>query len=92
MCKMTMADVRADVPSFFSRGAMEFFGSRIESSLMKGDYFITSEVPPYEGKRYTVRWWNRDGRIKSMGKGFTKYPTKEDAKEAIKELQKEREA
>jgi len=84
-----MADVRADVPNFFSKGAMQFFGSRIESALMKGDYFITSEQPPYGARKYTARKWNRNGGIDSVGKGFTKYPTKEAAKEAIKELQKE---
>lgn len=28
---------------FFSRGAMLFFESRVESGLLKGGYFITSE-------------------------------------------------
>ena len=64
---------------FFSPGAMQFFHCRIESALIRGRYFITSEQmeeheymdaqgrmqPPTE-RRYTVRYAQDDGSIESI--------------------------
>lgn len=64
---------------FFSRGANDFFHSRIESDLIRGRYFITSEqcedgtrfdthgapIPASE-RRYTARYANDDGSITSL--------------------------
>lgn len=64
---------------FFSRGAMAWFHCRIESGLIRGRYFITSEqcedgsrfdthgdpIPATE-RRYAVRYANDDGTINTL--------------------------
>ena len=71
----TLADARAHNTAqglhFFDRGTMKFWKSRIESTLIRGRYFITSEAPFELGGRtarriYAVRYANNDGTIKTL--------------------------
>ena len=64
---------------FFSRGARDFFHSRVESDLIRGRYFIPSEqcedgtrfdthgepIPASE-RRFTVRWVEDNGSITTL--------------------------
>ena len=67
----TIADVRQANKDaghyFFERQTMNFFGSRIESSLYAGQYFITSEEGLYESdpRRYTIRMARPDGSVQN---------------------------
>ncbi len=79
----TLTDVmRANRDSghyFFTPGAVQFFHSRIESALIRGRYFVTSEqesdgtgfdvrgnpVPASE-RRYCVRYAEDDGSITTL--------------------------
>lgn len=72
---------------FFSRGAMRFFNTRIETKVIGGWYFVTSEQYSDETPRlFTVRKANEDGsEIDTIGE-FQAYETKADAKSAIARL------
>lgn len=74
---------------FFDRKTMNFFNSRIESSLLKGGYFITSEQietsQGVEPRKYTLRKCNVDATVATVG-GFQRFRTKEAAKYYIKTL------
>lgn len=83
----TMAEVRAGYPLWFEPGAMRFFGSKIESSLLKGEFFITSECCGAGHPRlFSVRRATAEG-IATIGE-CQAYKTKADARDAVKELQK----
>jgi hypothetical protein len=59
---------------WFERSTMRFFNSRIESGLLRGRFFITSERRELDfPKRYTVREVLADGDIKTVGEfqGYT---------------------
>jgi hypothetical protein len=85
----TMADVRAANRlignHWFERSTMRFFKCRIESTLVRGQYFITSEERPDGPRRYSVRCAKPDGTIDTVGEFFA-YLTKEDARDAIRAL------
>lgn len=59
---MTISDVkilnRKAGRHFFDHETMKFFSSKIESSLLKGNYFITSEKPPRNPRYYVIRRYN----------------------------------
>jgi hypothetical protein len=85
-----MASVRAANQSignhWFDRDSMRFFNTRLESGLIAGRYFITSErMDENHARRYSVREALPDGSIDTIGE-FQAYTTKEDAREAIKAL------
>jgi len=67
----TMADVvaanRAIGHHFFDLNTMRCFHSRIESRLIAGKLFITSEKGPEEIRKYTVREAQPDGTIDTVG-------------------------
>jgi len=67
---------------WFEKDTMRFFHSRIESGIIRGRYFITSEVNPSDEKRYSVRYVTDDAEIETLGE-FHSYKTKEAAKRAI---------
>lgn len=74
---------------FFDRDTMRFFHSRIESGLLKGKYFITSE----SDMRNTTRFFNvqmieDNFRINTVAP-FNTLTTKERAKDYIKRLTEE---
>ena len=78
---------------FFSRGAMKFFNSRIETTSIdvggKG-YFITSEQ--FDDKKprgYTVRSIDLATGDTSEESQFQEYKTREDALDARKQIVKQ---
>jgi len=64
---------------WFDDETMLFFKSRIESDLIDGQFFITSEQSPDGPRAYTIRAANDDGHIVTMG-DFGQYVTLEAAK------------
>lgn len=85
--KRSMADVRRRSAEtghhWFSRKTMQFFKSRIESTLYKNGCFVTSEEPPYGARRYSVRRAMADGSIETVG-DFMAYRHVEDARAAAR--------
>lgn len=68
---------------FFDRKTMRFFNTRIESGLLKGKYFITSEAfKESQPRLYTLREIQDDLQIKTVGQ-FNSCKTKEEAKRLI---------
>jgi len=68
---------------FFERKTMSFFKSKIESGLLKGRFFITSEQNREDEPRaYTVREVQEDYSIKTIG-AFMGYKSKAAAKNSI---------
>ena len=75
---------------WFSKKTMKFFNTKIETSLLKGGYFVTSEDIDNNGfRKYKIRQVKNDkGNIKTIGDSFNRL---DDAKDIIKEmLQKEK--
>ena len=78
---------------FFDRGAMRFFESRIESGLLKGGYFITSErfasisydadieIP---SRMFHVRKIDEEWPL-GIDRIGDHYETREDAMDAVRE-------
>jgi len=69
---------------WFTPKTMKFFASRIESHVIKGEYFITSEKTGFnsENRAYTIRKANSNGSIETIGK-FNGFATKAEAKQNI---------
>jgi hypothetical protein len=70
--KRTMSDVRAANKAagqfWFSRETMRFFKSKVETSLLRGGYFITSEREEAGSqRRYTIRRENAEHYIDTVG-------------------------
>lgn len=57
---------------FFDKETMKFFGSKIESKVLQGRFFITSEKYPDGKIFYSARKANDDGRIATLGQDHTK--------------------
>lgn len=71
---------------FFSKGAKNFFQSKMESALIADKYFVTSERFDSASKMlFTVRMALPNGAIKTMGT-FQQFNTKSEAIAFIKEL------
>lgn len=72
---------------FFDKGAMEFFGSKLESPLFPNDCFVTSEDNFDRSKRlFTIRKFDRaTGSIEDASE-FQAYSTKEEAIAAAKQV------
>lgn len=68
---------------FFDDDTMEFFDSRIETVLMRGRFFVTSEKGPSGPRMFTVREAHDDGTIGGVGEGFMGYGTRDEAIEWI---------
>jgi len=62
---------------FFSTGAMRFFDSKIESSVLAYRHFITSEQGPDNVRRFSVRVVSDDGRVDTLSEHgqFESYPS-----------------
>lgn len=86
----TLADVKAANKAagshWFDRDSMTFFNTRIESKLLAGNYFITSELLHGFPRRYSIRQAQPDGNIATIGE-FQGFTTRAAAMAAIKELQ-----
>ena len=69
---------------WFSTGTKRFFDSKIESRVLHGQYFISSEkIPGDKERKFTLRKALENGQIESMG--FHAFKTKVQAKNALKE-------
>jgi len=70
---------------WFSKKTMKFFDTKIETSLLKGGYFVTSEDVEKNGlRKYKIRKVkNNKGNIKTIGNSFN---TLEEAKGIIKDM------
>ena len=65
---------------WFSKGAMEFFNTKIESEPTEKGYFVTSEYPedPIQ-KRYTIRYFDPiTNKVETIG-DFRQYETLSEA-------------
>ena len=74
---------KANGGHWFDADTMRFFKSRIESRIIAGNRFVTSEQPPSGPRMYSVRFFREDGSVGTVGE-FCRYLTKEDAIEAAK--------
>lgn len=78
----TMDDVqvanRAIGNHWFDRSTMRFFKTRIESRLIAGHRFVTSEQGPDGRRRYSIRDAQPDGTIDTVGE-FQGYGSKKAA-------------
>lgn len=74
---------------WFSDGAIDFFKSKIETELIDGRYFISSEKQRRQERKYTIREVSKEGRIKTVGE-YRQFNTKEEAKEELDRIIKER--
>lgn len=73
---------------FFDRSSMRFFNCRIESGIIGGAYFITSErFDDNTPRKFTVRSFDAKGDVDTVG-GFQGYSFKEDARDAVRALLK----
>lgn len=75
---------RAADQYWFTPETMRFFGSRIESKLLYGCLFVTSEQDPAQmwPRAYSVREANADGTIGNVGE-FQGHATFDDAMKAL---------
>lgn len=84
----TIADLKAlnerNGGCWFGKGEMAFFGTRIESEIIRESFFITSEQPPHGPRMFTIRTFDEHGNIKTAGK-FCAFDSKSDALEALEE-------
>ena len=83
----TLAQVKAANKAignhWFERSTMRFFNSKVETGLLRGRFFITSERMDLTfPKRYTVREAMPDGDIKTVGQ-FQGYSDLELARIAV---------
>jgi hypothetical protein len=67
---------------WFEADAMRFFGTRLESPIVHGHYFITSEQPPAGPRLYSVRSFDKQGVISTEGE-FCAHRSKNDALQAL---------
>lgn len=87
---VSMDDVRAVNAEighcWFDRSTMRFFRTRIESTLIGGQYFVTSEQCSDAHRRlYSVRRAEPNGQIDTVGE-FQQYGARKDALAAIRQL------
>ncbi len=59
---------------WFDADTMEFFKSRLESDLIDGRYFITSERGPYGPRAFSICMADEDAHIQTVGE-FMGYET-----------------
>lgn len=67
---------------WFEPSSMRFFGTRIESEIIRGKFFITSEQPPYGSRKYSLRSFDEEGDVNTVGE-FCTFNSKADALAAI---------
>ncbi len=52
---------------WFDASAMRFFGTRIESGVIRGKYFVTSEQPPHGPRGFTLRSFDEAAHVDTVG-------------------------
>ena len=70
---------------WFDKDTMRWFDSKVYGSVHYGRYFISSEVPPYSRRRYTIRYADECGRIETIGE-VAKYATYTAASKALDKM------
>ncbi len=72
---------------FFSKDTMKFFESKIETDLIGGRYFVTSESSSFDDRdrKFTIREALPNGDIKTVGE-FGGYKSRHRAKQACELL------
>lgn len=70
---------------WFTPETLRFFNSRMETDLIGGRWFVTSETPGDEPRRFTVREALPSGHIATVGE-FRQYASKAEARTAIRDL------
>lgn len=70
---------------WFEPDTMSFFGTQIETEIIQGKYFVTSEQPPHGPRKFTLRSFDQKGRVNTVGE-FCAYDDKDEALNAIPEL------
>lgn len=73
---------------WFERSTMRFFGTRIESGVIRGHYFITSDKRGFDdsaGRGYSVRCFNDEGDIHREIGSVGEFDSKQKAIDALKE-------
>ncbi len=70
---------------WFSPDTMEFFETIIESEVIAGQYFISSEKPPHVPRAFTIRRANEQAHISTIGT-LCEFPTLAAAELAMEEL------
>jgi hypothetical protein len=68
--------------TWFDKKETEFFNTHIESGVIAGRYFITSDQAPLIPRKYTIRRANSNGSIDTIG-DFCEYSTKQAALNAL---------
>ena len=72
---------------WFSKGAMAFFNTKIESEPTEKGYFVTSEYPEeLSQKRYTIRYFDPiTDKVETIG-DFRQYKTLSEALGALNDV------
>ena len=70
---------------WFEPDTLEFFESIMESEIIAGRFFITSEKLPHGDRMFSVREAHEDGHISTVGT-FCYYANLYDAEAAVAEL------
>lgn len=70
---------------FFDHDTMKFWGSKIETALFRGVFFITSEkgFSEKDPRTFTIRQARPTGEVVTVGNG-REYKTLDEAKDAVK--------
>jgi len=68
--------------NWFAFDAMSFFKTKVETPILHGRYFITSEINPSNEKAYSIRVVNDNGSIDTVGE-FHSFISVETAKEFL---------
>lgn len=67
---------------WFTPGTMAFFRTRIESEVIAGYWFITSEEGPIGERRFSIRVADDQGMVDTVGQ-FMGYDSAQAAREAL---------
>lgn len=68
---------------WFDKSTMSFFNARVESEIIRGRYFVTSEQYDADtARKYSVRSFDAEGGVDTVGE-FQAYDTKRDALAAV---------
>lgn len=67
---------------WFEPSTMRFFGTRIEGGIISGRYFVTSEQPPNGARRFSLRSFDDQGNINTVG-DFCAFRSRKEALAAI---------
>lgn len=83
----TMAELKAlneaNGGCWFGKSEMRFFGTKIESGIIGPCYFLTSEQPPHGARKFSVRSFDAEGGIDTIGE-FCTYRSRSEAMTALR--------